>query len=104
MTAPKRTHSNKYVLLRGNSPRKLTNNNTPEIRSTPRLLSDCLLTPSERGGGLYSLAGTPFPVLAYFDSEEAFKWLSFTKRPFISINELKHCLDLRPGNHGFFFF
>ena len=24
--------------------------------------------------------------------------------PFISINELKHCLDLRPGNHGFFFF
>ena len=24
--------------------------------------------------------------------------------PFISVNELKHCLDLRPGNHGFFFF
>ena len=24
--------------------------------------------------------------------------------PFISINKLKHCLDLRPGNHGFFFF
>ena len=23
---------------------------------------------------------------------------------FISINELKHCLNLRPGNHGFFFF
>ena len=24
--------------------------------------------------------------------------------PFISINKLKHRLDLRPGNHGSFFF
>ena len=24
--------------------------------------------------------------------------------PFVSVNELKHCLDLRPGNHGLFFF
>jgi hypothetical protein len=35
----------------------------------------------ERGSGLYSLAGTPFPVLPYFEREVPFIWLSFTKRP-----------------------
>src|SRR2546429_9214157 len=35
----------------------------------------------ERGSGLYSFAGTPFPVLPYFEREELFVWLSFTKRP-----------------------
>jgi hypothetical protein len=35
----------------------------------------------EHEGGLYSLAATPFPVLPYFEREEPFIWLSFTKRP-----------------------
>ena len=32
-------------------------------------------------GGLYFLAGTPFPVLPHFDREEPVEWLSFTRRP-----------------------
>src|SRR5262245_3475575 len=69
-------------------------------------LGSCAIatTHFDRGSGLSPLAGSPSTCPAILWARIAVYMLIVHRAPFIGINELKHCLDLRPGQHGFFFF